>query len=199
VNTARDHRLRVRFHTGLAVADGDRPTRRSPGGARPRAARRRAPRASSSRRRRRRCTAGSRSPRASGARRSTPTASPSTRPPRAGVVAVTLVRAVGELSRNDLPERPGHAGWPTATPEAQCAGRFAARFAVLPHGAAGPATSDLVERGRGRRAPPARGPPRCAARSRSRRPRSARSSTVRGSPSARSRRARTGGGPSRGA
>jgi hypothetical protein len=51
-----------------------------------------------------------------------------------GAVFVTLVRAVGELSRPDLPERPGHAGWPTATPEAQALGAFAARFAVAFHG-----------------------------------------------------------------
>jgi alpha-mannosidase len=47
-----------------------------------------------------------------------------------GTMLVTLVRAVGELSRPDLPERPGHAGWPVATPEAQCLGPFEARFAV---------------------------------------------------------------------
>jgi len=52
-----------------------------------------------------------------------------------GDVAVTLVRAVGELSRRDLPERPGHAGWPVATPEAQCPGPFAASFGFIPHGA----------------------------------------------------------------
>ncbi len=45
-----------------------------------------------------------------------------------GDVAVTLVRAVGELSRPDLPERPGHAGWPVATPEAQQLGPFEATF-----------------------------------------------------------------------
>jgi alpha-mannosidase len=51
-----------------------------------------------------------------------------------GRIAVTLVRAVGELSRNDLPERPGHAGWPAATPLAQCPGPFAGRFALMLHG-----------------------------------------------------------------
>ena len=63
-----------------------------------------------------------------------------------GRLAVTLVRAVGELSRPDLPERPGHAGWPAATPEAQCPGAFAASFALLYHGPDTPATRDLVER-----------------------------------------------------
>ena len=51
-----------------------------------------------------------------------------------GTIAVTLVRAVGELSRNDLPERPGHAGWPAPTPAAQCLGPFQANFAVHLHG-----------------------------------------------------------------
>ncbi len=35
---------------------------------------------------------------------------------------MTLLRSVGELSKGDLPTRPGHAGWPTATPLAQCPG-----------------------------------------------------------------------------
>jgi alpha-mannosidase len=63
-----------------------------------------------------------------------------------GRVLVTLVRAVGELSRNDLPERPGHAGWPVPTPGAQCHGVFAASFALLLHGHRDAATVDLVER-----------------------------------------------------
>lgn len=58
-----------------------------------------------------------------------------------GDIAVTLVRAVGELSRNDLPERAGHAGWPAATPLAQCRGPFTASFAFLPHG---PLTEDTI-------------------------------------------------------
>jgi hypothetical protein len=63
-----------------------------------------------------------------------------------GAIAITLVRAVGALSRNDLPERPGHAGWPTPTPEAQCLGPFAGGFALLLHGHRDAATIDLVER-----------------------------------------------------
>ncbi len=39
-----------------------------------------------------------------------------------GVLMVTLLRAVGTLSRGDLAPRPGHAGWVTPTPEAQEAG-----------------------------------------------------------------------------
>src|SRR6185437_95637 len=62
-----------------------------------------------------------------------------------GDVAITLLRAVGELSRADLPERPGHAGWPLSTPDAQSLGPFQARFAVLAH-ATGDAAVDLVER-----------------------------------------------------
>jgi alpha-mannosidase len=47
-----------------------------------------------------------------------------------GSLAVTLVRAVGELSRADLPERPGHAGWPAPTPGAQSIGPYEGRFAL---------------------------------------------------------------------
>jgi mannosylglycerate hydrolase len=50
-----------------------------------------------------------------------------------GTLLVTLLRAFGQLSRDDMPERPGHAGWPTPTPEAQCLGPFRARLAVFPH------------------------------------------------------------------
>ncbi len=63
-----------------------------------------------------------------------------------GSIRVTLVRAVGELSRNDLPERPGHAGWPTPTPEAQCLAPFAAELALHLHDAWCDETADLVER-----------------------------------------------------
>jgi alpha-mannosidase len=63
-----------------------------------------------------------------------------------GAILVTLVRAVGALSRNDLPERPGHAGWPAPTPGAQCVGRYSARCALLLHGARGPEVIDEIER-----------------------------------------------------
>jgi alpha-mannosidase len=63
-----------------------------------------------------------------------------------GDVAVTLVRSVGDLSRNDLPERPGHAGWPVATPEAQMLGPFAAELALFRHGPRTSETVDLIER-----------------------------------------------------
>ncbi len=39
-----------------------------------------------------------------------------------GDVLLTLLRAIGDLSRGDLPTRPGHAAWPTAIPAAQCIG-----------------------------------------------------------------------------
>ena len=69
-----------------------------------------------------------------------------------GTVAVTLLRAVGELSRNDLPERAGHAGWPAPTPEAQEQGEFGGRFGILLHGARNDATVAEIERTFGRRA-----------------------------------------------
>jgi alpha-mannosidase len=63
-----------------------------------------------------------------------------------GTIAVTLMRAVGELSRDDLPERPGHAGWPSHVPAAQAKGPFKAAFALLLHGARSAATLDEIER-----------------------------------------------------
>jgi len=63
-----------------------------------------------------------------------------------GELFVTLLRAVGELSRNDLPERPGHAGWPAQTPRAQSIGPFAARLALLLHGGRDADVIDAIER-----------------------------------------------------
>jgi mannosylglycerate hydrolase len=64
-----------------------------------------------------------------------------------GDVAVTLVRGVGVLSRIDLPERPGHAGWPEETPWAQSPGPFEAVVAFMPHdGTRTAATLDAIER-----------------------------------------------------
>jgi alpha-mannosidase len=63
-----------------------------------------------------------------------------------GSVLVTLVRGVGELSKNDLPERPGHAGWPVPTPGAQSLGPFEASFAVMLHGARTAQTIDTIDR-----------------------------------------------------
>jgi mannosylglycerate hydrolase len=47
-------------------------------------------------------------------------------------IAITLLRAVGFLSRGDLPERKGHAGPELATPSAQCIGPRSYRYAVIP-------------------------------------------------------------------
>ena len=63
-----------------------------------------------------------------------------------GTLLVTLVRAVSELSRNDLPERNGHAGWPTHTPEAQCHGPFGAELAFMLHDPRSAAVIDEIER-----------------------------------------------------
>ncbi|MFI5233062.1 MAG: glycoside hydrolase family 38 C-terminal domain-containing protein [Gemmatimonadales bacterium] len=63
-----------------------------------------------------------------------------------GGIAVTLVRSIGELSRADIPERPGHAGWPVPVPGAQCHGSFGAELAVMLHGARSAETIDAIER-----------------------------------------------------
>jgi 2-O-(6-phospho-alpha-D-mannosyl)-D-glycerate hydrolase len=49
-----------------------------------------------------------------------------------GDLLVTLLRAIGALSRDDLPPRPGHAAWPTAIPEAQCPGVCRVELALAP-------------------------------------------------------------------
>ena len=63
-----------------------------------------------------------------------------------GQIDVTLLRAVGALSRRNLPERPGHAGWPAPTPKAQSLGGFAARLCLFLHGARAPDVVDAIER-----------------------------------------------------
>jgi mannosylglycerate hydrolase len=69
-------------------------------------------------------------------------------------IALTLVRAVGDLSRNDLATRPsGHAGPPVATPGAQCPGRHRFEIAFEPHGSP-PSAGALVGRARAQRIPP---------------------------------------------
>jgi alpha-mannosidase len=65
-----------------------------------------------------------------------------------GALALTLLRAVGDLSRGDLAARPGHAGWPVATPGAQGLGPFRAELALAPVGVddrAAAAAWDAVE------------------------------------------------------
>jgi alpha-mannosidase len=49
-----------------------------------------------------------------------------------GDLLLTLLRAVGELSRSDLPTRLGHAAWPAATPGAQCVGVTRIEVGVAP-------------------------------------------------------------------
>lgn len=44
---------------------------------------------------------------------------------------VTVMRTVGELSRNTLPTRPGHAGWPMGTPDAQEPGLHVMELALV--------------------------------------------------------------------
>lgn len=51
-------------------------------------------------------------------------------------LAATLLRGVGFLSRSDLLTRPGHPGPGTPTPDAQCRGPHAWRFAIRPFAAA---------------------------------------------------------------
>jgi alpha-mannosidase len=53
-----------------------------------------------------------------------------------GDLRLTLLRCVGQLSHADLPTRPGHAGWPAPTPEAQCLGVDRLQLAVAPVSAA---------------------------------------------------------------
>lgn len=49
-----------------------------------------------------------------------------------GDLVVTLLRSVGELSKSGLATRPGHAGWPTPTPLAQCLGRDVVELGIAP-------------------------------------------------------------------
>jgi len=49
------------------------------------------------------------------------------------IIALTLLRSVGWLSRGDLLTRSGNAGPKTATPEAQCLGEHSFRYALVPH------------------------------------------------------------------
>ena len=69
-------------------------------------------------------------------------------------IALTLIRAVGDLSRHDLATRPsGHAGPPVATPGAQCHGVHRFAIAFEPHGAP-PSASALLASARAHNLPP---------------------------------------------
>jgi len=48
-------------------------------------------------------------------------------------IALTLLRCVGWLSRDDMHCRLGHAGPEEAVPEAQCPGRHTFRYSLIPH------------------------------------------------------------------
>ncbi len=48
-------------------------------------------------------------------------------------IALTLLRCVGYLSRDDMHCRQGHAGPGEAVPEAQCPGRHTFRYSLIPH------------------------------------------------------------------
>jgi mannosylglycerate hydrolase len=52
-------------------------------------------------------------------------------------IALTLLRCVGWLSRDDLHCRKGHAGPALPTPEAQCTGRHTFHYSLIPFAAAG--------------------------------------------------------------
>ena len=63
-----------------------------------------------------------------------------------GDLLVTLLRAIGELSRDDLAARPGHAAWPTPVPDAQCLGRDHVELALVVVSAGAPARGDALPR-----------------------------------------------------
>ncbi|HID94099.1 MAG TPA: hypothetical protein EYP60_08395 [bacterium (Candidatus Stahlbacteria)] len=48
-------------------------------------------------------------------------------------ITLTLLRCVGNLSRDDLITRQGHAGYPIPTPDAQCLGKYKFKYAIMPH------------------------------------------------------------------
>jgi mannosylglycerate hydrolase len=68
-------------------------------------------------------------------------------------IALTLLRAVGRLSSDDLGTRHGHAGPGLETPGAQCLGEAAFRFAFAPRGAP-PSEAELYQEARAFLAPP---------------------------------------------
>jgi len=61
-----------------------------------------------------------------------------------GDLLVTLLRAVGDLSLGRLPTRPGHAGWPTAIPGAQCLGTTRIDLALVPVSASDVERGDVL-------------------------------------------------------
>lgn len=53
--------------------------------------------------------------------------------PQGNNIALTLLRCVGWLSRDDLTTRRGHAGPALETPGAQCPGRYIFAYSLIPH------------------------------------------------------------------
>jgi alpha-mannosidase len=82
-------------------------------------------------------------------------AEPAERADKTGpAIALTLIRAVGDLSRHDLVTRPsGHAGPPVATPAAQCLGLQRFALAFEPRGQA-PLAGELMASARAQNLPP---------------------------------------------
>ena len=65
---------------------------------------------------------------------------------RGAELILTVLRAVGELSRDGLAERPGHAAWPLPTPAAQEPGLHIIEFALAPLGPGGNLLAQRLER-----------------------------------------------------
>jgi 2-O-(6-phospho-alpha-D-mannosyl)-D-glycerate hydrolase len=63
-----------------------------------------------------------------------------------GDLLVTVLRSIGELSRGGLRTRPGHAGWPTPTPAAQCLGADTMELGLAPVSASDLAAPERLER-----------------------------------------------------
>jgi alpha-mannosidase len=59
---------------------------------------------------------------------------------------LTALRSVGDLSRDTLPTRAGHAGWPMPTPDAQELGSHQLEFAIAPLGEHGADDVGALER-----------------------------------------------------
>lgn len=62
-------------------------------------------------------------------------------------IYVTLLRAVGWLSRGDLVTRRGHAGPPIPTPDAQCKRKMTFELSIIPHKGDWKASKSYVEAG----------------------------------------------------
>ena len=77
------------------------------------------------------------------ANRGLPEAETLIRPDGNAEIALTLLRCVGWLSRDDYPERKGHAGPAMETPGAQMPGKWSFDYAIIPHRAQDTASARL--------------------------------------------------------